>query len=369
MVFLDSAREGFRTVHRNWQLVLIRIIASVINWVAFFVMVVIPVVLLVVTVGMELASATDVWSFLNSLTAALFKVYFAVALLIISSFLLYLVFASVVWLFALSGSMGVLAKRLAGPAATDINLYLKSEEKFSLREFFSEGRRLFFPLMRFYIIIGFAIIGAFFIVGLALGGAFYITDLLRETNMILAALLGTVLVLFAVALWLFSTFGVFALSVYGACIVATEDGRATSAIRKAYNFLVAHPRGFWGYVLMLLGYMVVFFLLVAIGYPFKLIPIIGSLIMLPYQLAAYAVERYLGLGIIGSVFAYYLNNRGRGTREGVPPEIQTPPAAEGPAGPPDGLASPPTESEPPASGSEDPGPDTPAAGSPPQTPG
>ena len=51
--------------------------------------------------------------------------------------------------------------------------------------------------------------------------------------------------------------------------------------------------------------MLATFFLVLLGTPFSLIPLIGAIIAIPYQIVSYALQSYLGLVIVAVIFIYY----------------------------------------------------------------
>jgi hypothetical protein len=65
------------------------------------------------------------------------------------------------------------------------------------------------------------------------------------------------------------------------------------------------PQAFWLYLILFGGYILISFILVLLGYPFKLIPVIGPILSFPYQLISYVFQTYIGLAIIATIFIYY----------------------------------------------------------------
>ncbi len=307
---------------------LIRVIASVVNLAAFFVIVGIPLFIAIMVAGIELA-ATDAGQFLASLKEAFSQGYVWIAVLVLASILLYAIFAAFIWMYVISGSMGVIARTLEN-----------RKETFRLKLFYVEARRHFTPLANFYLLIGVFIFVAFIVLGIAVGGAVYLSDALKEASSFLGLMLEVILNMFIALAGLFTVYGSMTLGAYGAAVVVLDGERAWPSIKKAAKFLSGHPWGFWGYSVLLTAYGIAMFMLFVIGYPFKLIPIIGIVVILPYQIASYALGRYMGLSLVGSAFSYYFrNSRTKNIEEeaasrGQAPQGPVPPAQEGPQGPP-----------------------------------
>ncbi len=327
MTFTDSVKEGFDVINRRWQLVLIRVVASIVNLAAFFVIVGIPLFIAIMVAGVEFATASA-GEFLSSLKDAFARGYIWIAALVLASILLYALFAAFVWMYVVAGSMGMIARTLEN-----------RKEPFKLKIFYLEARRHFKQLANFYFLLGAFVLGAFIVLGVAVGGAVYLSDSLKAVNAFLGILLEFFLNLFIALGGLLTIYGSLTVGAYGAGIVIMDSEPAWPSIKKSLGFLASHPWGFWGYSFLLTAYGVASFLLFVIGYPFRIIPIIGMIVILPYQLASYALERYLGLSLVGSAFSYYLRNTRIHIPEEGPAQAQAPAAAVrppegGPAEPP-----------------------------------
>jgi hypothetical protein len=316
MHFFDSVRDGFRAVNRNWQLVLVRIAASFVNLVAFFLLVGVPVAAAIILVGIEFATS-DPESFLRSFRSALSGGYLGLVALILASFILYFTFAALLLVYVMAGTAGVLGGAVRDPA-----------EHFSAKDFFFWARRLFSPILWLYSFVGLFMLLAGLVIGLAVGGAAFLAYSLQGMAAILAFLFGAVFVTALFLCGVLALVACLAAGAYGAAFIVFEGERPWASLRKAAAFLKQNPKAFWGYALMILCYAAISFVFFAAGYPFKLIPIIGLIVALPYQLLVYAAERYLGLAITATVFSYFAKARGIGT----PAEARAP--SESPPPPP-----------------------------------
>jgi len=326
--FWDSVKEGFTLVNRNWQLVLIRVAASLISFIGFFIIVGIPFAIAVVAVGVNLLAARPD-AFLEGLKDVLTRGYFGIALLLVTGLLVYVIFAASLWLYVLAGSFGLLAANLKEPQRT-----------FSMKEFFSQGKRLFWPFTRFYSIIGLFMFLVFVVLGLSVGGAVFLISVLKEWAPLLSIFVGAVLGAIIFITGVFVVVGIFALSVFGAGLMVLYGPRglkpaatpplAWESVKGGWNFLKANPRGFWGMSLLLFCYLFISLFLLILAYPFGLIPVIGTLIVLPYQIIVSAVQRYLGLVLAGTAFSYYFrvssgDIRAKAPAQAGPPPGETPP--------------------------------------------
>jgi hypothetical protein len=197
-------------------------------------------------------------------------------------------------IYVFGGSIGVIGRSLR-------DRYLK----FSMHTFFDEAKRLFIRLLGFTSVIGLIFIVAAFFLGLLGGGIAAIVSFAQSQDSTLALFFGTffsfILVIIALALIL----GILSITLYGFATLYFRGISAFKSIREAVRFLIEFPNGFWLYTVLFIGYLLASFLLILIGYPFTIIPVIGTILSFPYQLISYAFETYLGLVIIAAILSYY----------------------------------------------------------------
>ena len=222
--------------------------------------------------------------------------YLGLFLVFLVSFIIYLLVVASIGLYVFGGSAG-----LIGRAVRDNTV------RFDLNIFFSEGKRLFFPLVGFTAIIGVIFIGVAFILGIFGGGIAAIISIAREHEATLALFLGIFfsLLLFCVGLILIAC--TIALTLYGVAAVVFKGEGPLRSTKETIRYLYHHPAALWLYCIIFAGYITVSFLLILFGTPFSLIPIVGTIIAIPYQLFSYAVQSYLGLVIIATTFIYYFS--------------------------------------------------------------
>ncbi len=312
MTFTDSVKEGFDVVNRRWHLIVVRVVASVIDLVAFFVIVGIPLFIAIAAAGAEIATASA-GQFLTSLKDAFMRGYIWVVFLVIASILLYFLFAAFVWMYVASGSMGIIARTLKN-----------RKEAFKMKAFFAEAKRHFAPLANFYFLLGALVLGVLILLGMAVSGSVYLSDSLKAASPSLGLLLEVLLDVFIAVAAVFAIYGSLAVGAFGAGIVVLDSESAWQSIKKSVDFLTSHPWGFWGYCALLTAYGAASFLLFVIGYPFRFIPIVGMIAALPYELVSYALERYLGLSLLGSAFSYYFRSTRIHMPEGGPAQAHAP---------------------------------------------
>lgn len=296
MTFIDALREGFRVVNRNWQLVLIQLGMVFLSTIGFFLMVGIPIAIAFIIFGIdltELADMKDIFRVLKGPSDLLSK-YLGLILIIIASFLMYVILVALLGIYVFGGSIGILVQSLRDEA-----------RKFTFRAFFDEAKRLFLRLLGFTSIVGIILIIAAFLLGTLGGGIAALVSFAQSQDSTLALFFGSFFSLLLIVLALVLILGILSITLYGVAALAFKETGALRAIRETVQYLIRHPSAFWLYSGLFAGYLITSFLLILVGYPFTLIPIIGTILSFPYQLISSAFETYLGIVIVATVLVYY----------------------------------------------------------------
>jgi hypothetical protein len=304
MTYTDAVKSGFRLINSKWQLVVIQVGMMIANFIGFLVIVGIPLGIAFIVFGLDLtglAQARDIMELLRHPSELLSK-YMGLALLVLVSFLFYVLAITTVGLFVFAGSLGTIGRSVYDPT-----------QKFSMKVFFDEAKRIFFPLMWFSLLMGLVFIVIAFLLGLLGGGVAAIVQGARSQDSTLALFLGIFFSLI-LALFAFSVIlGAVAVAVYGVAILFFKAGGAFRSFKESVAFLWNRQSAFWLYVLLFFAYLIATFIFMIFSYPFNLIPIIGTIISFPLQLVLYAVQSYLGLAIIATIFIYYYETEIRET--------------------------------------------------------
>jgi hypothetical protein len=327
MTYAEAIGAGFRLVHRNWQLVLIQLLMSVLGCVAFLVIIGVPLVLALIMLGMDIAQLASFRDLLGTLSdpGEIIDRYLGIVVMAALSLLIYALFAFSLWAYVAGGSAGVIKGSIKDPGAG-----------FTLKGFFSEARGLFFPIAGYAALMGTVFVGIVFALGV-MGGAL--------ASGLTALSGGTALELFlkVFSALLFITAGVVVLSVLGSVAltgfvaVVLEGTGPLRAIAAASRHLNSHPGALGLYAVVFTGYIALDLLLALAGYPFTLIPLVGVFLSLPYRLVSYVIQGYFCLVMLSTVLAHYwaLTSGGStqpsGTsREGAPPQGPPPYRSAGP---------------------------------------
>ena len=315
MTFVEAIKEGFRLVNRNWQLVLIQIGMVFISAIGAFIIVGLPLAIAFIIFGIDLTGLTDVRDLMATLRgpSEILSRYLGLVLIILTSILLYVLLVALLGIYIFGGSIGIIGRSLS-----------ERSMKFQMSTFFGEAKRLFLRLLGFTSVIGVISIVAFFSLGILGGGIAALVSFAQTQDSTLALFFGTFfsLILFVIAL--FVILGILSVALYGMAALFFKDTGPARSVGEATHYLVRNPNAFWLYAVLFLGYLVAFFVLILLSYPFTLIPVIGTILSFPYQLISYTIQTYFGLMIIAAIFAYYYSTEFPGGSS-----VQTGPPAGG----------------------------------------
>jgi hypothetical protein len=264
--------------------------------IGFFIIVGIPLAIAFIIFGIDLTALTetrDIFRMLRGPSDIISK-YLGLILIVVASFILYILVVSVLGIYLFGGSIGII-----GRSIEDKTL------KFNIRVFLDQAKRLFLRLLGFTSVIGLIFLLAAFFLGLLGGGIAAIVSFAQSKDSTLALFFSTFFALILLIIALMLILGILSLTLYGFASLFFKGTGAFKSINEAARFLAKYPNGFWLYAVIFIGYLLASFLLILVGYPFTLIPVVGTILSFPYQLISYAFQTYLGLVIIAIILSYY----------------------------------------------------------------
>ena len=296
MKYVESVKDGFGLINRNWQLVLMQAGMMFLSVALFFVIVGIPLAISFIIFGLDLTGLTSVSDIFNTLRGPsdILSKYIGLLLFILASIILYLLVATVFGIYIFAGSIGIIGRSIQDKLL-----------KFTLRTFMDEAKKLFLRLLGFTSVIGLIFIAAAFFLGLLGGGIAAIVSFAQSQDSTLALFFVTFFSLILIILALIMIIGILSITLYGFAALYFKGTGAFKSIKEAVRFLLQYPNGFWLYTVLFIGYLLAVFILGLLSYPFTLIPIIGTILSFPYQMISYVFQTYLGLVIIATILSYY----------------------------------------------------------------
>lgn len=296
VTYSEAFKKGFGLVNRNLQLLAIQVGLMVVDCIGFFIIVGVPLGIAFVIFGLDLNGLRELGHMLGTLQhpLGLLRRYFGLVLIVLISFLIYVIMVTTLWLFVFGGTAGIIGGAVIEPS-----------RKFTMRGFFGEARRLFAPIMWYSFLIGLIFIAAAFVIAFLGGGAAAVVSAAKGQDSTLALFLGIFFSLLLSLLGLGLVLGILATAVYGVAVIYFRGEGATRSLGITTSYLWNRPAAFWLYVLLICGYALASFVLMLVIYPFSLIPFFGPVIYFPFRILSYIVQGYLGLVITGVIFTYY----------------------------------------------------------------
>lgn len=295
MGYMEAIKDGFRVIHRTWQLVLVQLGMVFITSIGFFIFVGIPLAVAFIILGTDLTGLfTKSISTMLEQPSELLSQYFGLVLIAIACLLVYILAAATFSIYVFGGTIGVI-----GRAFTDKTL------QFTMQTFFSEARRLFLPLIGFTALIGLVLIVILFLLGILGGGITILVSFAKSQDTTLALFLGIFVTLISIIIAIIFILLIISITIYGVAELSFRSTGPMKSLKEATNYLVRNPKALWLNPILLAGYVLIILFIALLGYPFSLIPVIGTILFFPYQLISYAFLTYIGLAMIAAVFAYY----------------------------------------------------------------
>jgi hypothetical protein len=321
--FGDIAR-GFRLVHDNWPLILIQAVMIVMGIIGLIIFVGIPVVAAFVSVGMDAAELGRMEKLLDTLEdpSVLVSEYLSLAVVTVLSVFVYLVFWSLLWIYVLGGSAGVLGRALKEPAA-----------RFSIRGFFSEAKRLFFPLTGYAAIVGLIVIGAALMLGVLGFAAALAAEAVGPSETTTGFFFRVLLTLSFGTVSFILIFLLGAVGAVGMAPLVLEGTGPMESLDRGFRHVRLHTGSLRFLGVLLAGYLGIYLLAALTGYGIRLAG--GLLLSLPYQFAANIFQGYISLVALAAVLAHFFATTcGGSTRcedtsaEEAPQPVPPPPGSE-----------------------------------------
>ncbi len=295
-MFTTAIREGIRIVNRNWHLVIVQLFAMILSFFSFFFIVGLPVAIAFILFGLDLTEILKFDNFFSALrsSAELLQRYFAMAIVLILSLLIYISFIALLWVFVVGGTVGSLT-----------DLILGRTDRSTLRSFFEQGRRYFIPLFLFSLLIGVIVIMIAFILGVLGGGVSAVIEYAQSQEATLALFLGIFFSLILLSAGCMMILVTLSVTVYGMADITFNGTGPIGALRETLSYIFRFPAATGFYSLLIVGYMIANLLVIFLVSPLALIPIVGSILSLPFQVFISLVQGYLGLVVLASVFYYF----------------------------------------------------------------
>jgi|GEM_PF-3181125 hypothetical protein len=288
MDYYQHLREAFRALALNWQIVALKVAGAALNCLLGAVVLALTVLLALAATGLGVLQAEPLEALRRLSEAGPLAVAIAAG-----GVFFYLALSLLVWLYVLSGCLGLLARALR-----------QKGRVFTLGAFFQGAGRLFGPFLRYLALVGLLLLGAAVALLLTAVLGALTAGLLKALSPALGAALMLGLALLIALAWMVMLMGVSALGAFGTGLLSL--GLSTGAketLKTTLGLLRQNPRVAGGYLLSVLAYLLLTVVLATGGY------LLGELtpaLVLPYELGVFVLQRFLTLVVIGGAFSALL---------------------------------------------------------------
>ncbi|UCG77977.1 MAG: hypothetical protein JSV21_10490 [Nitrospirota bacterium] len=297
MTYRSAIKEGFRLINSNWQLVVVKFVAMIINVLLLFVLFLLPVIISVAVIGIDTEPFQDMRSIPENLSTIVSN--YLVLFIIAAFFLLvYLLVASVISIYVYGASAGIIADSIRS-----------ASEKFSMRRFFRSGKELFMPVFGFLAVVLLLVIVVMLIVLLITIALAAFVDYLGQFESGMSTFISMFLILLSIALMLFLITFSLAVIFYGSAVLVLDRKGAFESTREAVSYLYRRPAAYWLYCILLGCIILTSVVLTLIGFAFSEIPVVGAIMYIPFQFFTSVAQSYIGLIVLAAVFIYYRSER------------------------------------------------------------
>jgi len=294
-MIIECLKDGFALANRNFQLVVIRIIVSVINVIGFGFFLGIPLIIAIAYLGFDVAHARHMLPYMADNPLEFVSRYLGLALLLLFAFLSFLVFSSMLFLYTLGGTLGPLRNSFTNAGLT-----------FTLPSFFREANANFSRLFWLLSLVFFGI--TVLLTGCALMGGIMVlvVNAVSATDGILTMFLRSFAVVFMIIICVLSLLASVIFSVYSVVISVVEEKNAKESVKSTFGFLKEKPQALLFFIVLILVFITASLIFFSVQIPLRIIPFIH---VVTFLINAF-FSNYLAVVLWGSLVAYYMRASG-----------------------------------------------------------
>ena len=291
----ESIREGFSLANRNLQLVLIRIMLTVINLTGFFIFLVVPMIVAVAYLGFDMAHMRELMPFFLHNPFEIISKYLVLIFLTVIALIIYLMVSTLLFLYILAGILGMLR-----------NSAVYIQYRFSTSSFFKEANRGLSGLIRlvFILLSVFVLIFIAFIVSggtaaaamQAFSGQGTSLEVFFSSFIMMSVMVFSAIILMAVIMF----------CVYSMVVLSVERKGAVDSVKKTFDFLKERPGAFLFYMVLFAGVIAANLMFFLLKIPFSLMPDIAPFIGVLISLLNVFFQSYIAIVVWSSLIVYYV---------------------------------------------------------------
>ncbi|MCG6551218.1 MAG: hypothetical protein L7F77_02730 [Candidatus Magnetominusculus sp. LBB02] len=300
MSYKEAFYNGFYSANKNIMLPLIKMAAQYILLIGLVIVSIISVLGAVLMFGTGMLAALKGFNMENA-GALLSSKYLILVVVLAVVLLFYVLIASLAVLFVYGGECGMIARGIK-----------EADFKFELGDFFIEGKRYFGPVFWFTSIVWSAALIVLLLLAASAIPLVSIINSLEGTSAGLSTFIAVLSVLAGSVVLFFLFTGTLAVTMYGTAMMIFNGVTARQASNDAVKVLFRRPSAFGFYLLCVVVYFAVAMIIAGSTVAIVAIPVIGTIIVIPYHLLVQVVQSYLAVLFIAVLFSYYYGVEGQG---------------------------------------------------------
>jgi hypothetical protein len=289
-MMIECIKEGFHLANRNYQLVFLRIIVVIINFLSLLFFLGLPIIAAVAYMGFDLSHAVDLLPDLMENPFNLLSKYLGLVFLIGISFIFYLTFVSTIILYSLGGTLGVLR-----------NSAVNVQYRFSLSSFFKEANSIFSRLFWLVSILSLIFLVLFIVIILSGGVAAGFMQGFSWAETTLEVFLGSFVFLSTIIFGIIILFSWLIFTVYSLLCLVIEGKGSADTIKNTFNHLKKTPQAFLFFIILFGGAIAINLVFFLIMIPLGMLPLVD----IALYLVSVVFQNYLAIVVWSALTVYY----------------------------------------------------------------
>jgi len=297
MIF-SSIREGFILANRNLHLVAVKVVIALIGLLSLLFFIGVPVIVGILYLGFDLGRLQDMGPLVMVDPLNFIRNYAGLLALFGASLLIYLTFVSTIWLYAVSGILGVLSQSAIYPG-----------RKFGLSDFFRAASANFGRLLRVLSLVLLLVIFALSIAA-AISVASVVLSHGNGGSSVLVLFLRTFVSVLALVLAVVTAMAGFVVTVFSMVIAVVEQSSASASIKRTFTFIMQRPSAIIFPVLLWIVLLFLYGAFYMLQSTLHFIPVIGTILNIGAYFINLAFQSYISVAIWGILLAFYIQHQG-----------------------------------------------------------
>jgi hypothetical protein len=291
MSYIPIIKEGFHVANRNWPLVLIQFMYMFLGFFSMLLIVGIPLAIAFIIFGVDLTEMLRQPDLLGVFRMAgeMVSKSLPIVIFVVLSFVLYAATLIAMSVFVCSGTIGLLAKSI------------QNGQKFSMKIFWSEAKRLFFPVLIYANLAGLGFTIFTMIMGVLSEIVNQLVLFVETTWPAIGAFInvffGLVLGLTGICIFLI----IMGLSLYGFGYLAFYRPRPLRGIKQTVLYMYRTPSSMLMLAIMMIIFVIVLFMISMISIFSASMPLFA----LPFNFISQAALWYAIIVMVATLFLFY----------------------------------------------------------------